>query len=328
MTRIVTTVGRCGPGRTCGAERMAERSTRALAAAGHVVTLVEPDGPWPVDAPDVIHAFDLADPEPVRVAHDRAQRLDVPFVLTPATIAGLWPDPELSGQLCRAARTVFALSRQEARALSDLGVAPDRIRLVPSAPDLTGTPEPERFRRRYGLDGDIVLFLGRRLPSKGFHTLLEAAPQVLRSHPRTRFVFAGPDGMGPPVIGDRLHDVGLLDDQTKHDGLAACSVFCLPTTADVFPLVFLEAWACGRPVVSGPFPGVDEVIRSDVDGVIAAADPASVAAALTGLLSDPSKRERLGSAGHRRVRTELTWDRVAAAYLAGYEIEEAEGRRL
>ena len=37
--------------------------------------------------------------------------------------------------------------------------------------------------------------------------------------------------------------------------LAACTVFCLPSTADIFPLVFLEAWACARPVVSGAFPG-------------------------------------------------------------------------
>jgi len=314
VKRVVTVIGRCGPGRTCGAERMADLTAQALRRAGHQVEVVGPGEPWPSWRPDVVHGYDLADPQPVAAAQERAARLGVPFVLTPASTRDVWPDHDLGIRLCRTSALLFTLTRHEAGSLRGLGCA--HVRALPQAPDLAGPPDPAGFRARYGIDGGLVLFVGRRLVSKGFPTLVEAVPEVLRRCPGTKFAFLGP---GDPVTGGvDVVDLGMVDDKTKHDAIAACTVLCLPTNADLFPLVFVEAWACGKPVISSAFPGVTEVVRDGVDGLVVAQAPAPVADALVRLLDDAALCERLGKAGQKRVHAEMGWHRVADVVARGY----------
>jgi glycosyltransferase involved in cell wall biosynthesis len=235
-----------------------------------------------------------------------------------------WPDVPLGGRLCAAADVLYVLTRTEAAAVCAQGADPARLRELPPAPDLVGTPRPAEFRARYGLSGPLVLFLGRRVATKGYRTLLDAAPRVWKAFPDTVFAFAGP--LGEPaataafaaVTDRRIRDLGLLDERTKHDALAACDVFCLPTSAEVFPLVFAEAWSAGRPVVTGRFNGVDEVVRDGVDAVVVEHDPAVLARCLCALLADPDRRAALGAAGRLRVPADMGWDHVAAAVDAGY----------
>ncbi|GGZ09237.1 hypothetical protein GCM10010300_61450 [Streptomyces olivaceoviridis] len=345
MSRVLTVFGGSGQGRTSGAERMAWRTTSALARRGHqVATLTDAlppddlrtahcpvfrsvaellsDRPWP--RPDVVHAYDVALPRAVAQAHELARGWNASFVLTPASAPEVWPDRDLGAALCREAGVVYTLTQAETAALEAMGVSGARVRALPQAPDLVGTPDPAAFRARRELTGDLVLFLGRRIASKGYQVLLDAAPRVWQHLPDTLFVFAGPVGdaqaarafRGP--LDARVVDVGLLSDQEKHDALAACSVLCLPTSADVFPLVFAEAWACGKPVVTGRFPGVGEVVRDGVDGIVADARPAAVADALLRLLTDGTARRALGTAGLRRVRAEMSWDQVVRAVERGY----------
>jgi glycosyltransferase involved in cell wall biosynthesis len=323
VSRIATVFRRCGEGRTCGAERMALRTAEALAAAGHDVVLVETEKDWPARPPDLVHAYDLATPEPVAMARAYAARWGLPFLLTPASDPQVWPDPAAGARLCRAADAVFALTGREAEQLTVLGVPSDRIRLIPQAADLAGRAEPEAFKRRFGVGEHMVLFLGRRLPSKGFPLLRSAADRVWQRFPDTTFVLAGPAGDATPWEHPRVLDLGLAAEQTKHDALAACSVLCLPTRADVFPLVFVEAWACGRPVVSGSFPGVEGVVRDGIDGLVVNAATGPVADALIRLLADPRLATGLGAAGHDRVAHTMTWSHVAAAVAAGWTVPAA-----
>lgn len=352
--RVLIACGGYAPA-TAGAERMAWHTADALRQAGLAVTLLvdavaadhrtavpvlaapaqpgadrpdEPALPW---RPDLVHAFDLARPDMVRYALDLARRWRVPFALTPATVRSLWPDPGLGERACAAADVLFALTPREAATFPVPPTRRDRIRIVPQAPSTAGRPNPAAIRARLPQDGPIVLFLGRRGRLKGYPTLLDAAPLVWRAVPRATFVVAGPawddDIGGPPrqagpadprFADPRLVDLGLADEQTKLDALAACAVLCLPSRADVFPLVFVEAWTLGRPVVSGDFPGVTHVIRDGVDGLVTAVTPEALAGTLTTLLTDETLRHRLGAAGRERAARELTWAAVAEVVRSGY----------
>lgn len=335
-------------GAQAGAERMAVRATQGLAARSRrvvaLVTAAHPDTvasmhaagvPLFTDAaqllqarpgftPSVVHAFDLARPDAPVEAAGLARRYGARLALTPCSAPEVWPDPVRAGEVCRAADVVFALTAAEVTALSDLGVPDVRIRRLPSASDLTGTVDAEGFRRRHGIDGPFVLFVGRRMVSKGYRTLLEAMVTVWRRLPATRFVFIGPDvDSDAPAhfaahADPRLHDLGMVDEQTKHDAIAACELLCLPSVADVFPLVFVEAWTCGRPVVSGAFTGAHEVIRQGVDGLVVPPGPAHLAAGLLELLCDPVRRRQLGAAGRRRAERSFGWERVLDAYESSY----------
>ncbi|RCV56546.1 glycosyltransferase family 4 protein [Marinitenerispora sediminis] len=344
MSEVLVVFGGYGAG-LAGAERMAWRTAQHLALRGHAVTVAtdsrrpsflgdtalrvlrtEPELRRAVQEqpPEVVHAFDLARPAHVAMALRAARECGARLVLTPATTPELWPDLATGREACAAADTVFALTPTEAAALRAHGAADTALRPLPQAADLVGRPDPVGFRRRHGLSGPTVLFVGRRTIDKGYPRLVAAAPEVWRRVPDTEFVFAGPPGDGaaaglPGPPGDpRVHDLGMVDDQTKHDAVAACDVLCLPTSADVFPLVFAEAWTRGRPVLSGAFPGAHDVVRDGVDGLVVPPRPGDVARALVRLLTDAALRRDLGAAGRRRARREFTWERVVAACEAGY----------
>jgi glycosyltransferase involved in cell wall biosynthesis len=340
MTAVLVAFGGY-PGTPAGAERMAWRTVEELTRTGYAVTVRTDSTPPPhlrragvalagpdltAGPADVVHAFDLGKPEFVRDALARARHGGVPFALTPATDASVWPEPEFGRIACREAEVIYALTRAEADALVGLGAGRDRIRLIPSAPDLVGRPDPDAFRRRLGVDGPIVLFVGRRTSGKGYPQLLASMPLVWQACPETAFVLAGPDaeteGPSPlrPPTDSRVFDLGVVDDRTKHDAIAACAVLCLPTSADVFPLVFVEAWSCGRPVVAGHFPGVHEVVRHGIDGLIVDPRPDRIAPALVTLLSDDAARTAIGRAGLARAQSEMTWQKMVAQVAEGYPL--------
>lgn len=281
-------------------------------------------GPKPMWRADIVHAYDLAKPEHIASALRLAGRCGARLALTPATAPQLWPDRELGRIACRRAGIIYALTESEALELGRFGAEPARIRQIPHAPDLCGEAEPDRIRDRLPLGGPVVVFAGRRIPSKGYAELLRAAPLVWRTLPETRFLFLGPDGDRTATETFRAHadprilDLGVVDEPTKRDVLAAGAVLCLPTSADVFPLVFLEAWASGMPVVTGDFPGVHDIVADGVDGLVVTPRPADIAAALVRLLTDEPARRAMGQAGQARVRTDFTWDRVAERVAAGY----------
>jgi glycosyltransferase involved in cell wall biosynthesis len=236
----------------------------------------------------------------------------------------VWDDRAAGLELCRAADVVFVLTLAEGESLVRAGVDASRLVAVAQGPKLEGEADPAGFRRRHGVRGPLVLFLGRKMASKGYHLLLGATSDVWRAVPEAVFVFVGPrvDPDCATVFArhadPRVVELEGLDEREKHSALAASDLVCVPTTADVFPLAFAEAWHCGKPVVSGRFAGADEVVRDGVDGLLVDPRPPAVAAAVTRLLCDARMRAELGARGRERARAELTWAAVVERVVNGY----------
>ncbi|MGH2589384.1 MAG: glycosyltransferase family 4 protein, partial [Actinomycetota bacterium] len=88
--------------------------------------------------------------------------------------------------------------------------------------------------------------------------------------------------------------------------------------------VFIEAAACGRPVVVGDSGGARETLVDGVTGLLVdGRDVAAVADAVATILEDPARAAAMGAAGRARVERGFTW-RHAAAQLAGW-LREAAG---
>ncbi|MER5439020.1 glycosyltransferase family 4 protein [Streptomyces sp. NPDC002790] len=350
MSTVLAVFGGYPDSRVTGASLMAWRTTAALAARGHRVALLTDsrcpedlaDADWPVftsvaqlsgtawSHPDYVHVYDLASPAHAELGRELAARSGATLVLTPASAPETWPDPALGRRVSAEATALFVLTETEATTLCSIGIPTDRIGHIPQAPDLAGPGDGDAFRARHDIGGPLVLFVGRHVPAKGYELLLDAAPSVWERVPEAVFAFAGPDE-GEDVdaafnrrADARIRRLGLLSDAEKHDALAGCAVLCLPTSADVFPLVFVEAWSCGRPVVSGRFTGCLEVVREGVDGLLVDHTPLSVASALLKLLQDDALRAALGAAGQARVDAELSWDQAAAAVERGCRMVVSE----
>ena len=175
----------------------------------------------------------------------------------------------------------------------------------------------------------IVLLPARMLRAKGVGELLAAAPLVRARFPAVRVVLAG--GLDPANPGAYTRAAleaavtaagaewwGPQEDMPR--AYAAATVVCLPSTyREGVPKALIEAAACGRPLVATDTPGCRDICRDDVSGVLVAPrDVAALAAAIIGLLADPARMQRLGTAARRLAEAEFGAEAIHAQTLACY----------
>ncbi len=217
----------------------------------------------------------------------------------------------------RQADALVALTEAEKAWYVSRGVHPARVRAIGPGPTIQAPGDGEGFRRRYGLQGPLVLFVGRKEPYKGVRALVGAAPLVWQRHPETSFAFVGERSalytVWDPFRGRgdrRLLDLPMLGEAEKAAAFAACDVFCLPSRHETFGLVYAEAWLCGKPVIACGIPPLREVVADKVDGLLVRQRPADVAAAINKLLDDPALAQRMGEAGRAKVAARYNWERT------------------
>ncbi len=179
------------------------------------------------------------------------------------------------------------------------------------------TAAAQAIRREWGVPPEAVLvgMVGRFSHWKGQAHFLQAAALVAQADPTVRFalvggVFPGQEGLVTEV---RLlaHSLGLAD-RVIFSGfrtdipavLTAYDIFVLPSTEpDPFPTVVLEAMAAGCPVVANGHGGSVEMVQEQETGyLVDPTDAAAMAAAISYLAVDESRRQRMGAAGQARLR--------------------------
>ncbi|HEX5634178.1 MAG TPA: glycosyltransferase family 4 protein, partial [Gemmatimonadales bacterium] len=142
-----------------------------------------------------------------------------------------------------------------------------------------------------------VLFVGTLDGRKRGRYLLDAFQRMVRAaHPEAVLDFVGPPG--PPLPGVTYH-TGIGDDALASLYRRAW-VYASPSAYEGFGLPYLEAMACGTPVIASPNPGSREVLAEGRAGVLA--DDAAFGGELAALLGDGPRRERLAAEGLRRAR--------------------------
>lgn len=141
--------------------------------------------------------------------------------------------------------------------LLQLGIPSTRLQFLPNGVDTAVfRPNPsadiERIRRTHGLpvDKPIALFVGRFVPKKGFHKLLEAASDDYR------IALAGGTKPESVAVNDsQVTFLGALDPQTLATVYTAVDMFILPSEGEGFPLTIQEAMATRLPIITTQDPG-------------------------------------------------------------------------
>jgi glycosyltransferase involved in cell wall biosynthesis len=288
-----------------GLRRYAYGRSRVAAAALYaraVAPLIAPH------AADVVHVWshDL-----LGVAGLRGSRmLGAPCVVTPFAHEGQWGDDPASAHLYREAEVVVALLDVEGALYRRLGARGVEVIGVCSRGAVGGGGF--ELRRRLGIDGPLVLFLGVRRPYKGFDLLLEAAPLVGERAPDVTFAFVGPGRPVPEVAGIRTIDAGEVDDSERTAWLDAADLLCLPSEGEIFPVSFLEAWSVGTPVLASDIPPLRELVEKTGGGSVTSGEPHALATAIDALLADPAQLRSLGEAGRRAWERDFTVAAVCA----------------
>ncbi len=284
---------------------------------------------------DLVHGFNLSWESCLVDAYEFARAHQRVYVVTPFLHTGepghrrVSRNYGMSHQIAalRGSHRVIVQTPTEARAIEQLGVDPARIIEVGVGidPAWIAGGDADRFRARHNLRGPIVAFIGRATRDKGVTALVRAMQQIWASGIEAECVIAGlalPDfehflKAQPANPGLRL--LGLISETDKRDLLAAADLVAMPSRAESFGIVYLEAWACAKPVIGAHAGGAADVIDDGVDGYLVPFDDTSALAnRLRELLADRERAHAMGEAGRRKLLNRYTWDTIYTKTLAVY----------
>ena len=200
----------------------------------------------------------------------------------------------------------------------------------PRARVILGGVDTSMFSPHPG-DGEAVLFVGRLLPHKGVHDLIDSLP------PRVplRIIGRAMDAEYLNLLRARaagkcvtfLHDVadaGLVEEYRRAACVVLPSVYTTPdgrTTLvpELLGQTLLEAMACGRPAICTDVASMPEVVvHGDTGYVVPPGNPAALGAAIGGVLADPAAAGRMGARGRARAVEHFSWSKVVERCLAAY----------
>ncbi len=260
-----------------------------------------------------------------------AQKRRIPFVVYPLTHLGVGSEPGEDAlsrfytmrhqvAIVRASSGVIAQTPQERAFYMRHEVPEERIIVVGPGvePSRVLGGNGQRFRERYGIHAPLVASLSTLSFDKGSIHLIEAIRSLWRAGRPIHLVLAG-TVLAPfrryverLPQADRacLHVLGPLEDQEKRDLLAACDVFAMPSRADSFGIVYLEAWLYRKPVIGARAWGITDVIEDGKDGLLVPfGDVPALAEAIVRLMDHPETRDAMGMRGEQKVYRDHTWDR-------------------
>lgn len=219
-------------------------------------------------------------------------------------------------------RRLIAVSEAVHSSLAAADVVPsDRLVTIHNGVEVrsgAAGPEAAALRRELGLaTGDLLVgYVGRISPEKGLETLLAAFAGVAADRPGVHLALIGGEGAGGSFshtlrrraadagLAGRLHLCGYRRRAERLVG--AFDVQVVPSHAEPFGLVTLEALARGRAVIATRSGGSPEILRDGKDGLLfPPRDAGRLAMLLARLLDDGELRTQLGDQGRDRVRRDF-----------------------
>jgi glycosyltransferase involved in cell wall biosynthesis len=266
---------------------------------------------------DIVHFFGVGVEMTSYAVLASARHRKIPFVVQPAMHVGRSGHGHGDWPLYHAADMIIAHTEFEAETLRQGGVKPSHVRTVLLGFDPVEPGNGPRFRKAHGIEGPMILFIGRRFEDKGYFLVLEAFALLRHQIPNATLVIAG-SGDWPKSTAEGVLELGLVSDETKQDALGACTIFCVPSKGESFGIAYFEAWNCGKPVVALDLPTLRETVGASGGGLLAKPDDAvDLAEKLRQLLGQPELAVAMGTRGREFSRS-YSWSATAQCTLEAY----------
>jgi len=172
-----------------------------------------------------------------------------------------------------------------------------------------------------------VLSVCRLEKIKGLDTLLEAAPKVLKAVPNVKFILVGSGSERKHLESlcqkKGIHEQVIFVGNTPRSALpqyySLCDLFVLPTRGEGFGMAYLEAWACGKPIVTTPYaPEIAKLVDTYGGGIVVNDNPDILADEIVGLLQNQSLRVTMGLVGRGVAAEHYSWKKTASEHLEVY----------
>jgi mannosylfructose-phosphate synthase len=282
-----------------------------------------------------------------------ARRLGIPHVHTPHSI-GSWKRDNMTGDpgeldrqynftrrirderaVYQSADAIVATTPQQREILvgGEYDVPSARVVMVPPGFDDTrffpvSSASRQALKRELGVDGPVILALGRVAANKGYDLLLRSMPTVISRVPAARLLLA--IGSSEPTLGEtrQIEDLRRLaaelgiaqrvifrdyiPDEDLADTYRAADVFALSSRYEPFGMTAIEAMACGTPTVVTTEGGLWEMVAWGLEALYASPlDPEAFGHAIATVLLYPRVAGQLARFGSHRARSSFTWNGIA-----------------
>lgn len=221
---------------------------------------------------------------------------------------------------------VVAVSRPLEKELSESGVPPDRLHLIPNCLAVAGqplSPAAARARLPHAASGRLIGWAGRLGLEKGCDVFLDALATIREAEWTAIVLGAGPEAA---VLMERARRLG-LEGRVVWAGVVpsagavfpAFDVFALSSRTEGTPMVVLEAMASGTPVVASSVGGVPDLLSEGPAGwLVPPGNPEALGAALRHALDDRDEARRRAERARSRAldayAVEPWLDRYEAVY--------------
>lgn len=229
-----------------------------------------------------------------------------------------------------------AVSHYTRKHVLECGADPGHVQVIPCGvdPDRYRPVDGGRLRSELGLGNrPVVLTLARLVSSKGHDLVIRALAELRRRIPDATYLVGGTGGENYTEflralaescgVSKAVRFLGYVASEDLPALYSASNVYVMPSRAlegnsnfEGFGITYLEANACGVPVIGADSGGVaDAVLDGRTGFLVPPNDVPALADRMYRLLADPDLARRMGAAGRERILREFTWDRVADLFL-------------
>jgi glycosyltransferase involved in cell wall biosynthesis len=252
----------------------------------------------------------------------------------------LFPLKRFQSRVFSRASRVIAVSEAVARQLkAQQLLQPERISVVRNGVDVERLNEARRTSNRaalcrgWGFPENCLLVgtVGELNPLKGHDVFIQAAANVVASHPQARFLIVGGDSssgnktlnalkdlIAGLSLSDRIRMVGEVEDVAPF--LAAMDVFVSASQTESFGLAMVEALASSVPVVATNTEGAQEIIKDAETGfLVPIGQSQTLAESINRLLADAALRERMGQLAYQDASERFRLEQMVEAIEQIYE---------
>lgn len=225
------------------------------------------------------------------------------------------------------ADAVLALTDAEKRYLQARGVKEEKIKRIVNGVDelLLRAPRAEAEELK-----DYILYLGQEGEHKRIPMLIEAMKNLWRSGYENRLVIAGArtnfsrgldrliDSL-PQSVRSKIHRFNNISEEQKVGLLDNCLMMVNPSAYEAFGIVFLEAWARGKPVIGANLKALKEIIRDGSNGFLFNENQeGDLEAKILKIINNPEEGQQMGQAGNREVREKYVWDKIIGKIVTAF----------
>ena len=211
----------------------------------------------------------------------------------------------------------------------------NHVRFLPNGVDIDRFYQcsvDSNFFEKYNIppDSDLVLTLARIIKRKAHDDVIRALPDILSEFPKTHYAIAGPHRKNDPYLNSlknlakelsieqHVTFIDFIPDTDLKKIYSASKVYVMASRtlhktgdSEGFGITFLEANACGCPVIGSYEGGIPDAVEDGVNGLLVPSDsPSDIALAIKKMFSNENYRKSLVNKGMKRVSERFTWEKL------------------